>query len=194
MAIPRYQKTLKDSFWQALVTTMKRNDELDMEFHFAALNNMLWRAEYLLTDKKINVNSGEGFAIRFAVENGHDEMVRLLIAHRADVNAKGGEALIRAAALGRTEIALELLAAGADPSLRGGRALLLADAKDDSRLIGAILRTGRDMSAGAKLLLDEARKSGDLKKASLYKEYLDNRAAQKAPYRPKLQGGPFRPK
>lgn len=194
MAIPRYQKTLKDSFWHALVTTMKRNDELDTEFHFAALTNKLWRAEYLLSEKKVNVNSGDGFAIRFAVESGHDEMVRLLVEHKANVNAKEGEALIRAAVLGRTEIALELLAAGADPSLRDCRALLLADAKGDARLVGAILRSGKDMTSGAKFLLGEARKAGDDKKAAFFKDYLDGRAAQNAPYRPKLQGGPFRPK
>jgi hypothetical protein len=194
MAIPRYQKTLKDSFWQAFVTTMKRNDELDMEFHFAALTNKLWRAEYLLSEKKVNVNSGDGFAIRFAVESGHDDMVKLLIEYKADVNAKEGDALIRAAALGRTEIALDLIDAGADAGLRDCRALRLADAKNDFRMVSAMLRRGRGLEKGVNELLEAAQKSGDAKKVAVYREYLAGETAKRAPQRPKLQGGPFRPK
>lgn len=190
----RFQKTLKDSFWQALVQTFKRNDELENEFHFAALTNKLWRAEFLLDEKKVDVNSGQGFAIRFAVEGKHTDMIHLLIEHKADVNAKEGEALIRAAALGYTDIALDLIGAGANPALRDGRALRLADAQNDTRMIGAMLKNGRGMEKVAEELLADARRNGGADKVALYKNYLDAQAAKAAPARPKLQGGPFNPK
>jgi ankyrin repeat protein len=190
----KFEKTLKDRFWQALIQTFKRNDELENEFHFAALTNKLWRAEYLLAEKKVDVNSGQGFAIRFAVEGKHTDMIHLLIAHKADVNAKEGEALIRAAALGLTDIALDLIGAGANPSLRDGRALRLADAQNDTRMISAMLKYGRGLEKVTEELLAEARKQGGAEKVALYKNYLDMQAAKHMPVRPKLQGGPFNPK
>jgi ankyrin repeat protein len=190
----RFEKTLKDRFWQALIQTFKRNDELENEFHFAALTNKLWRAEFLLEEKKVDVNSGGGFAIRFAVEGKHTDMVHLLIQHKADVNAKEGEALIRAAALGYTDIALDLIMAGANPSLRDGRALRLADAQNDTRLISAMLKHGKGLEKTAEELLADARKNGGAEKVALYKNYLDTQAAKAMPSRPTLQGGPFNPK
>lgn len=190
----RFEKTHKDRFWQALIQTFKRNDELENEFHFAALTNKLWRAEYLLVEKKVDVNSGQGFAIRFAVEGKHTDMVHLLIEHKVDVNAKEGEALIRAAALGYTDIALDLLMAGANPALRDGRALRLADAQNDTRLLSAILKYGKGLEKTAEELLADARKNGGAEKVTLYKNYIDAQAAKAMPSRLTLQGGPFNPK
>jgi ankyrin repeat protein len=190
----RYEKTLKDRFWHALVPTFKNVDDLEREFHFAALTNKLWRADYLLSEKNVDVNSGNGFAIRFAVDGNHWAMVQRLIEAKADLNVQDGEPLIKAAAKGFTDIAVDLLLAGADPSLRDCRALRLADAKDDIRLISAILKSGKDVEKGAKELLDQAHAQGDIKRAAVYKEYLDGQAARRIPARPPLQGGPFNPK
>ena len=62
-----------------------------------------------------------------ASENGHIEIVELLLQHGADAKAQASEALICASEKGHTEIMQLLLQHGADPKAQDSEALTYAE-------------------------------------------------------------------
>lgn len=172
-----YDRTLSDRFWQALygniVTSQSRVDE---SLQFAALTNKLWRAEFLLGEKKADPDTGDGFCVRQAAEDGHCEMIRLLARHGADMNAKDGQALVNAAARGHVDAAKTLIELGADASRQDYAALRIADEKNDTAFIRALLNSGQDFTRVANELMAVADGTGAFDKAGLYRQYLENRS------------------
>ena len=176
-----YDKTLSDRFWHTLWGKSQADKaKLDESLQYSALSNKLWRAEFLLTEKKADPNTGDGFCVRWAAEGGHSEMIRLLARHGADMNAKNGEALVRAARGGHVATAKTLLENGADASKQDFAALRLADAANDAAFIRTLLNSGQDFTAVANELMDTAGGLGQFDKAGLYKQYLDAKSRPSA--------------
>lgn len=176
-----YNKSLSDKFWLTLYgNIVKDQGRLDQSLQNAALNNNLWRAEFLLSRKKANPNSGDGFCVRWAAEDGHCEMIRLLARHGADMNAKDGQALINAASRGHVDVAKTLLENGADATRQDYAALRTADAANDTAFIRTLLNSGQDFTRVANELLGAADGIGAFDKAGLYRQYLDSRAKPSA--------------
>lgn len=90
--------------------------------HDAAASGRLAITEQLLArGAKVNVSNAEGETpLHWAVRNGHTEIARMLLEHRADPNTrevrKHRTPLHEAAFRGRGEIARMLLERGADPN------------------------------------------------------------------------------
>ncbi len=176
-----YDRKLADRFWHALWGKSETDKKkLDESLQYAALTNKLWRAEFLLTEKTADPNTGDGFCVRWAAEGGHSEMIRLLARHGADMNAKNGEALIRAARHGHVATAKTLLENGADASKQNFAALRIADACNDAAFVRTLLNCGQDFTAVAQELMDTAGGLGQFDKAGLYKQYLDAKARPSA--------------
>jgi ankyrin repeat protein len=116
----------------------------------------------------VNARSSSGTGVHIATDNGHLDVVRLLLAHGAEVDAKdyGGEtALISAIRRGRTDIVLELLQQGADPNAkRRGTghvsALEMAVSKRDALAVTALLAKGADLDQYGASALALAAKAG----------------------------------
>lgn len=173
-----YEKSLSDSFWlNVWGRHISDKNRIAESLQSAALNNNLWRAEYLLTEKKADVNTGDGFCVRWAAESGHCEMIRLLARHGADINAKDGEALIRAAGNGHVAAAKTLLENGADVSKQNYQALRVADQRGDAAFIRTLLNSGHDFTKVATELMEAAGGAGLFDKAGLYSQYLDKKSS-----------------
>lgn len=67
----------------------------------------------LLLDNGADVNTEDGYPLRWAAMNGHTEIVRILIKYGADVNVEKGISLRWAATRGHAKIVRLLLNAGA---------------------------------------------------------------------------------
>ena len=176
-----YEKSLGDKFWYTLYgksETDKRR--LAESLQYAALTNKLWRAEFLLSEKKIDPNTADGFGVRWAAESGHCEMIRLFARFGADMNAKDGEALVRAAKKGHVSVAKTLLENGADATRQNCRALSIADEANDTAFIRTLLNSGQDFTGVAQKLMDAADGRGQFDKGALYRQYLDSRAKPSA--------------
>lgn len=172
-----YERTLADRFWLATWGRFLSDEKrLAQALHYAALTNRLWRAKYLLQDKKAHPDSDDGRAVRLAAEGGHNEMIRLLAHHGADMNAKNGEALLRAAKNGFVATAKTLIENGADIGLQNFKALHVADAANDTAMIRTLLNSGQDAQSHAAGLLKKAEEAGNETKAALYRQYLDAQA------------------
>lgn len=176
-----YDRKLSDRFWYTLYGKSETGQrKLNESLHYAALTNKLWRAEFLLSEKGAQVNSGDGFCVRWAAESGHNEMIRLLARHGADMNAKDGEALLRACKRGFVDVAKTLMENGADPTRQNCASLRIADEAGDKALIRALLNAGHDMRETAEKLLEKAEASAQNDKAALYRQYLDAKASAAA--------------
>lgn len=172
-----YTPSLGDKFWRVVWLPGRDKKELEEDFHYAATVGKLWRAEHLLSEKKVDIASGDNFAVRWAANGGHNEMLKLLFRHGGvDVNAKDGEALIRAAERGHHAAAVLLLDHGADVSRQDYKALRLAAGKNDAAMIAHLLAAARGAQRAVQELLAVAEKEETPAcKACirLYKNYLD---------------------
>ncbi len=135
-----YAPSLGDKFWHAIGLSGRSNKELEQDFHYAAMVGKLWRAEYLLNEKKVDIASRDSFAIRWAANGGHADMLKLLFRHGgADVNARDGEALIRAVSQGHHAAAAVLLENGADPARQDFKSLRDAHKRKDMAMLAQLL-------------------------------------------------------
>lgn len=176
--IPRnpYKPTLGDRFWRSVWLPGREKKELEEDFHYAALVGKLWRAEFLLSEKKVDIASRDNFALRWAANGGHTGMLQLLFRHGGvDVNAKDGEALIRAATGGHHAAAALLLEHGADPARQDYKALRTAHDKKDEPMIAMILASAKDAGGVVRELLAavQAEETPNKAMAHLYQNYLD---------------------
>jgi len=188
----RYKPTLADRFWKKVSAPFKEMKDLEVDFHYAATTNMLWRAEYLLTVKGVNIASGDNFAVRWAANGGHEEMLRLLFRHGGvDVNAKNGDALIRAVTREHAGAVALLLEHGADISMQDYKALHLAHEKNNISLLAQLLTSGQDARGVVATLHAEALEKDDGSIAHearlrLYSDYLaPQNPARKPPAPPR---------
>lgn len=173
-----YSPSLGDKFWFALgMGTTKR--EFEEEFHYAAVVGKLWRAEYLLNDKKVDIASRDNFAVRWAANGGHAEMLQLLFRHGGvDANARDGEALIRAVRNEHHAAAAVLLENGADPTRRDFKALREAYRRNDVPMLAQLLPAAPTaaplLSEWVAQIKDPARKpqADDAAKIALFNRYL----------------------
>jgi len=184
-----YKPSLGDKFWRTVWLPGRGKKEMEEDFHYAVTVGKLWRAEYLLTEKKVDIASGDNFAVRWAANGGHTEMLGLLFRHGGvDVNAKDGEALIRATERGHYAAAGLLLDHGADVSRQDYKALRLAADKRDAAMIAHLLAAAKEAQTVVRELLDAAEKEetpADKACLRLYKNYLDTPPQNKnAPPRP----------
>lgn len=186
----RYKPTFADKFWKVVSAPFKEMKDLEVDFHYAATTNMLWRAEYLLTEKGVDIASGNNFAVRWAANGGHDDMLRLLFRHGGvDVNAKEGDALIRAVTRGHTSTAGILLDHGADISQQEYKALHLAHEKNNISLLAQLVSSGQDLVAEVAKLHADAVENNDGSAAhqarlKLYGDYLGHSAPKRKPPAP----------
>lgn len=134
-----YKPSLGDKFWFALAMGTTKRD-LEQDFHYAAVVGKLWRAEYLLNEKKVDIASRDNFAVRWAANGGHADMLKLLFRHGGvDANAKDGEALIRAVSGGHHAAAEVLIENGADPARQDFKALREAYKRNDMAMLAQLL-------------------------------------------------------
>jgi len=186
----RYKPTFADKFWKIVNAPFKERRDLEVDFHYAATTNMLWRAEYLLTEKNVDIASGDNFAVRWAANGGHDDMLRLLFRHGGvDVNAKEGDALIRAVTRGHTSTVGLLLDHGADIARQEYRALRLAHEKNNISLLAHLVTGGQDLRDIVATLHAEAQEKNDGSAAhqarlKLYGDYLAQYAPPRLPPAP----------
>lgn len=184
-----YQKSLSDKFWHALWLPREKR-ELETAFHYAVTVNKLWRAEFLLNEEKVNIASGDNFAVRWAANGGHVDMLHLLFRHGGvDVNAKEGDALIRAVRQGHHAAAALLLEKGADIAQQECRALHLAHEKNDMSMLALLLSSGQDVRIPVRALYAAAQEeqnpqAADRARLHLYQRYLDDSGATPPPSSP----------
>lgn len=170
----KYKKSLSDVFWHALGGAGKDRtaQDIDNSLHYAALTGKLWRADFLLREKKAKVASGDNFALRWAANGGHVDMLRLLLEHGADVNAKDGEALVRVVEKEMNDAAFFLLDHGANPSLHGGKAFYLADEKGNIPLLKKMLEGGKISEGHIRCVQERAKENGDAARTAFYGRFL----------------------
>lgn len=186
----RYKPTFADKFWKVVSAPYKEMKDLEVDFHYAATTNMLWRAEYLLTEKGVDIASGNNFAVRWAANGGHDDMLRLLFRHGGvDVNAKEGDALIRAVTRGHSGTVGLLLEHGADIAQQEYKALRLAHDKNNISLLAQLVSSGQDLvTEVAKLHADAAEKNdgsaAHQARLKLYGDYLAQHGPKHKPPAP----------
>lgn len=170
-----YKPGLMDRFWKAVWLPGREGRQLEEDLHYAATTGNLWRAHLLLKDKKVDIASGDNFAVRWAAAGGHTDMLHLLFAHGGvDVNAKDGEALIRAAARGHHAAAALLVEKGADITRQDFKALREADRRKDTAMIAHLLAAPQDAADAVRALLAAAREEqpADPARLRLYQTYL----------------------
>lgn len=129
---------------------------------WAAENDRTQIIDFLIA-RGVNVDAGDGRALRWAVDAGHEASIGTLLRHGATVrNAAGDIALLWALRAHRFDIADLLLAAGADIDMQRGR--LLKDACDalDYTRIHYLLAAGGDVNAPNEVLLLAAIKNNNL--------------------------------
>lgn len=182
-----YKPTFSDRFWKSVIAPWREMKDLEIDFHYAATTNMLWRAEYLLTEKGVDIASGNNFAVRWAANGGHDEMLRLLFRHGGvDVNAKEGDALIRAVTKNHPKAVAVLLEHGADIALQDFEALRIAHDKNNIAILAELVTSGQDVRSVVATLKAEAEENNDGSAAhearlKLYGDYLKS-APPKPPF------------
>lgn len=191
-----YKPTFSDRFWKTVSAPFKEMKDLEIDFHYAATTNMLWRAEYLLTEKGVNIASGNNFAVRWASNGGHDEMLRLLFRHGGvDVNAKEGDALIRAVTKNHPKSVAVLIEHGARIAEQDFKALHLAHEKNNIEILAELVTSGQDLRAVVATLREEALQNNDGSGAhearlNLYGDYLKSSAPSDTPKPPKGNSPP----
>lgn len=176
-----YTPSLGDKFWHAVWLSGRSEKELEQDFHYAAMVGKLWRAEYLLNEKKVNIASGDNFAVRWAANGGHADMLALLFRHAGvDANARDGEALIRAASLGHHAAAAVLLEHGADPARQDFKSLRAAYERKDMAMLAQLLPAAPSarplVAEWVAALRDPARppEAGDAAQLRLFSRYLSD--------------------
>lgn len=187
-----YTPTLGDKFWRMAWLPARRDDELEHDLHYAATVGKLWRAEHLLTEKKVDIASGDNFAIRWAANGGHVPMLELLLRHGGvDVNAKEGDALIRAVENRHHAAAAFLLSHGADAAHQDFKALRIAAGRNDAAMMAHLLASTKNAQPLVRALVASAQKENSAIDAAclrLYQNYLMDTpppaAAQKPPRPP----------
>jgi ankyrin repeat protein len=195
-----YRPSLGDRFWRHVWLPGRRGAELEEDFHYAAMVGNLWRAAFLLTEKRVDIASGDDFALRWAARGGHTEMLALLFRHGGvDVNAKDGEPLIHAVEQGRHAAAVLLLEHGADAARQDFRALRIAHDKQDASMVAHILSVSSGAQAVVRGFLQDAQsenkdggKVADAACLTLYRKYLEDSAPPNGENR-KNTGRPPRP-
>ncbi|KAJ7613773.1 ankyrin repeat-containing domain protein [Mycena polygramma] len=110
-----------------------------------------------------SANSDPGcccMALCAASEEGHEEVVRLLIEHGADINADGGQALKAASKNGKPGIVSLLIREGADINANGGCALRAASETGNAEVVKLLIEAGADVDANEGYALWSASQSG----------------------------------
>jgi len=171
-----YKPTLGDKFWRMAWLPGREGRELEEDFHYAVTVGKMWRAELLLSEKKVNIASGDHFAVRWAANGGHVDMLNLLFRHGGvDVNAKDGDALIRAVTQRHHAAAALLIDHGADVSRQDYKALRTAAARSDAAMVAHLLAAAKDAQAVVQELLTAAEQQEHPAEKSclrLYQAYL----------------------
>lgn len=171
-----YKPTLGDKFWRVAWLPGREKRELEEDFHYAVTVGKMWRAELLLSEKKVNIASGDNFAVRWAANGGHVDMLGLLFRHGGvDVNAKDGDALIRAVEKRHHAAAALLLDHGADVSKQDYKALRRAASRSDAAMVAHLLAAAKDAQAVVQELLSAAEQPehpADKACLRLYQNYL----------------------
>jgi hypothetical protein len=171
-----YKPTLGDKFWRVAWLPGRERRELEEDFHYAVTVGKMWRAELLLSEKKVNIASGDNFAVRWAANGGHVDMLGLLFRHGGvDVNAKEGDALIRAVENRHHAAAALLLEHGAAVSKQDYKALRRAASRHDAAMVAHLLAAAKDARAVVQELLSAAEQQEhptDKSCLRLYQNYL----------------------
>ncbi len=104
----------------------------------------------------VDVDSGNGRALRLAAKHGHEQVVRFLLEKDASVDARGSNgrtALTVASGRGHLEVVRKLIRTGADVNREGdyGRSLYQAAQNGSPRVVSALLDAGAkvDLKSGA---------------------------------------------
>ncbi|MBW7909664.1 MAG: ankyrin repeat domain-containing protein [Alphaproteobacteria bacterium] len=171
-----YKPSLGDRFWRSVWLSGREKAELEQDFHYAATVGKLWRAELLLTEKGVDIASGNNFAVRWAARGGHTEMLKLLFRHGGvDVNAKDGEPLINAVTYAHHACAGLLLDNGADVSRQDFKALRLAHDKKNEAMLAMLLARAKNASAVVAELIAtlQAEETPNKAMLHLYQNYAD---------------------
>lgn len=172
----RYTPSMGDKFWRMAWLPGRSTDELEHDLHYAATVGKLWRAEHLLIEKKVDIASGDNFAVRWAANGGHVPMLELLFRHGGvDVNAKEGDALIRAVENRHHAAAALLLDHGADAARQDFKALRIAAGRNDAAMIAHLLAATKNAQPLVRALVASAQKENspiDAACLRLYQNYL----------------------
>ena len=183
----RFKPTFRDRFWKFAAGPFKSKDEINEDLHYAAVTNMLWRAEYLIEEKGADIRSGDNFCIRWAANGGHADMISFLLEKGADVHAREDEALIRAVARGKLPAIEVLMKAGAKPNAQENKALRIAHKNKDIKIIETLLSSPENMTEIVTLLKKDAFDRKNLSLEMTYMVYIHNhKVAPSAPKPPKI--------
>lgn len=116
------------------------------------------KAVKLLLDKGAEVNLQGGLhdtALRAACSEGHEDIVELLLKHKADVNAQHASVLQSACSGGHESIVNMLLDHGADVNAHNGSALQSACYAGHGSIVQMLLNYGADINAQGELPLGD---------------------------------------
>ena len=109
----------------------------------------------------------DNYAIRWASERGHIEVVKLLLSAGADLTARDNLAIIYASENGHIDIIKLLLSAGADPVAQDNLAIKCASQNGHVEVIKLLLEIGADPAAEDNLAIKCASQNGHVEAVKL---------------------------
>ena len=120
----------------------------------------------------------DNYAIRWASERGHIEVVKLLLSAGADLTARDNLAIIYASENGHIDIIKLLLSAGADPVAQDNLAIKCASQNGHVEVIKLLLEIGADPAAEDNLAIKCASHNGHVEVIKLLLEIGADPAAE----------------
>ena len=125
----------------------------------------------LLIDAGADVTAMNNKAIRLASENGHLEVVKLLIGAGADVTANDNEAIRWVSYNGHIEIVKLLIDAGADVTANDNEAIRWASRYGHIEIVKLLIGTGADVTAMNNKAIRLASENGHIEVVELLKKH-----------------------
>ncbi len=104
------------------------------------------------TYKAVDIHAFGDAALQAAVDGGHEDVAKMLIAAGANVNVRNGEPLASAVFSGNQQLVSFMLMNGADINAGTGKALNMAVMIDDASMARLLVNSGADMSLNLQTL------------------------------------------
>ncbi len=166
--------SLSDRFWK-LNLKLAKNEVMQEEFNYAAITGKLWRLDYLINNKKIDIGFEDNLAIRWAANGGFNDVIDFLILHGADIHAKEDDAIVKAAGNGQIKTVEKLLKMGLKINTQDGEALILAAGNDKDVMVRFLINNGIDLNKFGDKAYKKAIEKNSQKTADLIRKAIHNK-------------------